>query len=285
MDYSDALITASTAFGECIVIPDHEGKKSNWKTGGNWRDATGPNSLFRIAAYHFQYAKNGPWFFCEPDCIPIKKDAFDLVWNEYLAVAKPFMGTIVEMPGWNERIPRRMNGVAIYAENAVMHAPSLLRPTEFEPGKELAFDIAGANEVVLKAHDSKLFQHIAEMNGELPTFPKHQFLIKPEVAFFHRCKDGSLIRMLAAGGNGASGIETAPGVRENTGSQRITLSEFKKRLRESEMELEPRKRPRTRRRRKRRTIVRTSEQREKMLENLAKARAIRAQKSVDTKAV
>lgn len=260
MDYHDAEEIAQRAFTDGTIIPDHEGRKSNWKTGDNWRDAAGPNSLFRIAAYHFQYAKKGPWFFCEPDCIPIRKDAFDLVWNEYLAAAKPFMGTIVEIPGWNERIPRRMNGVAIYAENAVMHAPTLLRPTEFEPGKELAFDIAGANEVVLKAHDSKLFQHIAEVNGELPTFPKHQYLIKPEVAFFHRCKDGSLIRMLAAGGNGASGIETAPGVRETTGSQRITLSEFRSRLSQAEQELEPRKRPRARRRRKRKPMSEATRQ-------------------------
>ena len=237
MDYEEAETLAKTVFKDCVVIPDEQGVVSDWKGGKPKRDARGPNSLFRQAAWHFYYAKKGPWFYCEVDCVPVKKDAFDLVLEEYESVSsdKPFLGTVMEATTrlW-------MNGSAIYPQDVPEQAPNLITMTEYTTGHEVAFDFAGAQQVVPKAHNSSLFQNIYLLEGKnkIPTFPKHKHLLKPETAFFHRCQDGSLMKMLAAEGNGSA-----------TEMNRT----FPERLARCEEEIEPRKRPRAkvRHRRKR----------------------------------
>jgi hypothetical protein len=205
---------AKDVFANVNVIRDAEGRVSDWKSGALWRDALGPNSLFRQAAWHFyNEVKKGPWFFCEPDCCVIRKDAFDAAAAEYVASGKPFMGVVVEMPTLNEEPKRRLNGTAIYHEKTPEIAPNLFISFEppQRPGIEAAFDIGGRGEVIPNTHNSRLFQHkdFGNDGKTPPTFPRDTDIILPHTAFFHRCKDGTLYRMLSkvgqpveAGGNG-----------------------------------------------------------------------------------
>jgi hypothetical protein len=214
IDTAEMKKTALLSFKEVDLITDALGVVSDWQTGAQWRDSRGPNSMFRQAAWHFYYAKVGPWFFCEPDCIPTKKDAFDSGDNEYRICGKPFMGTIIQ----NREDPDKpwLNGVAIYPADAVNEAPTLLQMAEFPNGMEIAFDRIGAPEVLPKAHDSKLFQNVYyALPDEAPTFPRDAHLLKPETAFFHRNKDGTLINWLrgkpGADGHGMQGEPAARG--------------------------------------------------------------------------
>lgn len=307
LDHGSAIPTAKSAFKEVNLIQDMHGVISDWKTEDQWRDARGPNWMFRQAADHFALIRQGPWLFLEPDCWPVTPDAFDLVEAEYDLVARPsgkiFMGTIINQPTMPE-IPRRLNGIAVYPENTPFHGHTLCQMQMYnQTGKEVAFDIAGANEVVPKSHDSKLFQHVHFARGGLepPVFPLDKHLIRPETAFFHRCKDRSLSRMLLSGlkrkgveADAAGAVEDADRVQPpisrkplsggvedgdmrkrptcQTGSSAPTAPDFSKLLEEYEQSggLTPRKRAPRKMKRKKRTL--SPEHRAKLIANIAKAR-------------
>src|ERR1043166_1586553 len=80
-------------------VPDSE-KVANgdWQASTAARSAAAPNSMFRTFAWHFYYAKNGPWLFLEPDAIPLKRGWLDRMESEYQVAGKPFFGANVVIP-------------------------------------------------------------------------------------------------------------------------------------------------------------------------------------------
>jgi len=182
------------------VIVDSEEQKSDWQSTEPKRSASGPNSSFRQVAWHFYMNKLGPWFWCEIDCIPTKREFLSVLEHEYqrgVSRGKPFMGAHVLL----ESVPEHMSGNAVYPFNVPELAPTLVMRTEWEPDKgsgvryELAFDIAGAVEVVPKAHWTTLIQHKFRHAG-FRTRQEFDDVIDRNAVVFHSNKDGSIFQFL-----------------------------------------------------------------------------------------
>lgn len=173
---SDIEALAKEAFAQVGTIKDSEGIMSDWQNGQMIRSASGPNSLFRQAAWFF-YLSNGrfgAWLWLEPDCTVIgKRWLFDLE-QEYYETQKPFMG--VQMIIQDGR--RYMNGVGVYPWNAIQYAPLLVQSSMWKqhPTVEVGFDVAGGFDVLKQAHMTRKIQlELKTKNVEL----------KPETVLLH----------------------------------------------------------------------------------------------------
>jgi len=191
---------ASAAFkGRFDVIKDYEGETSDWQQSQPARSAAGPNSSFRQVAWHFFQFKLGPWFWCEFDCIPTQRDWLDRLEAQYrIAVnnGKPFMGARVLI----DRVPEHMSGNAVYPQDVPAIAPSIVMRAEWTPkgtGRsfELAFDIAGAKEVIPQAFFTDLIQHKFRYDG-FKSRQEFDAVLDPNAVVFHSDKKGTIYRYL-----------------------------------------------------------------------------------------
>ncbi len=205
------LPKANKAFnGNVSTIKDEEEQTSDWQITEPMRSASGPNSSFRQVAWHFYHAKLGPYFWCELDCIPLQKDWMDRLESEYKTCGKPFMGANVEI----ENVPPHMSGNGIYV-NVPENAPTLIQRTEWKPkGQglryELAFDIAGAREVMPKAHFTTLIQHKFRFKGFESRY-EFDAVIDKNAVVFHSDKKGTIYKYLR---ENLSGVIAKPDVTE-----------------------------------------------------------------------
>lgn len=178
-------------------VNDYFGIKSDWSASNDLvRDAAGANSMLRQFAQHFAMKRLGSWTFIEPDCIPLRAGWHDEWEADYLRGGKPFMGGIVEVPG----VPKHSTGNMVLPENAADLYVSLMIPQIADIGGrkvELAFDIAAANDILARHHETKRIQHV--FRG--PKFEKPEDLarIDPRACLWHSDKDGGLIRLLCCG--------------------------------------------------------------------------------------
>jgi hypothetical protein len=180
---------AKNCFSDVKELPDVEGIVSNWEVSANYRDASGPNSMFRQAVRYFSIENVGPWFFCEPDCIPLKAEWIDSLEREYAQCHKPFMGVIPSVPN----ISAHLNGAAIYPANALNICPILGRASKWQDGHEIAFDFAARNEILPISYQTRQiqFHYPAASFNTISHIP-----IDPDSVLFHSSRDGSLIRLL-----------------------------------------------------------------------------------------
>lgn len=147
-----------------------------------------PNQVFGLAARHIMRAKPQPWLFLEPDAVPLKTGWLDGLWAEYQAAGKPFMGDFVSAATAGINIVDHMSGNAIWPADLFTHAGLTLIA-------DVAFDVAGASQIVPQMHKTKLIQH----QWKAPPFESWQQVeerIRPEAVVYHASKDGSLIRLL-----------------------------------------------------------------------------------------
>lgn len=197
LDYTGDLPTAADfAFSEVKVIRDGEGIESDWQDDGEIRDAAGPNSMFRQAAWFFYLNQAlGPWLYLEPDCVPLTPDWHPQLESEWRNCGKDFVGATMRHKNASPN-DEYMNGVAIYPANAVQLAPSLVNRTHWEqhPEKEVAFDIAGATEVLRRGHITKKIQILYRAKFK----SKKDYLSKVtrEAVLFHGDREGSIIKIL-----------------------------------------------------------------------------------------
>jgi hypothetical protein len=201
--------------GRYSIIKDEEDQTSDWQNTEQLRSASGPNSAFRQVAWHFYHGQLGPYFWCELDCIPLRKDWLDRLETEYKSCGKPFMGAHVEI----ESVPEHMSGNAIYV-NVPELAPGLVQRTNWTPrgqerSYELAFDIAGAREVLPKAHFTNLIQHKFRFKG-FESRAEFDAVIDPNAVVFHSDKKGTIYKYLRE--NLSGGVE-----RRHAGEQRQDL--------------------------------------------------------------
>ncbi len=78
VNMSKLLPTARKAFGGRVnIIKDEEEETSDWQVTEAMRSASGPNSSFRQVAWDAYMNKRGPYFWCELDCIPLRRDWLD----------------------------------------------------------------------------------------------------------------------------------------------------------------------------------------------------------------
>lgn len=185
----DVLEAARAAFSAVEVIRDHEGAVSDWKKGDKMRDAAGPNSLFRQAAWHFFLSKPpaGAWLWLEPDCVPLVAGWDETIEAAYRASGKPFLGASMKFSNGNEYL----NGVAVYPRDAVTRAPALVTRTMWTnfPDLEIAFDVAGGADVLRQASLTDLIA----------------FEPRDGAALVHGDRDGKILEKLLSGDNAEYG--------------------------------------------------------------------------------
>lgn len=177
--------TAFECFATCraLKVP----AKTKWPDGPNW--------MFKHAAK----AHREPFLWMEPDAIPLKPGWLEAVAEEYAQCGKAFMGYRYECH--NPRFPQfALSGIAVYPANAIELVPLL----ENSP---MAWEIEAAEIMVAQGAHTPLIQHFWGEPGLAPTFTEENSMNRPRNGFalsqipdqamiWHRCKDGSLIRLL-----------------------------------------------------------------------------------------
>lgn len=170
---------------------------SNGATVKGWPQ--GPNSLFWAAAAFVHGAWPKPFLIMESDAVPLRQDWLTSLENEYLDILAPFMGDIYTGLNSSTSEPvRAVSGIAVYPADA----NGRLQRTDKE-----AWDMGNRQYLLEHTHATGQIKHFY---GELklpPTFveqkdphsPVNSFTldqIRKEAVLWHRCKDGSLIRLL-----------------------------------------------------------------------------------------
>jgi FkbM family methyltransferase len=146
----------------------------------------GANYFFRLASGTLQGRPQWRYFFwMEPDAIPLQKGWLDTLEAEFKRAGKPFMGDRVEV----ENIPLHMSGVGFYPNPLHAYAGEAYR------AHETAWDMAGREQIVPRAHFTKLIEHAWR---HPPYSDPHELetQIRKEAVLFHASKDGSLIDLL-----------------------------------------------------------------------------------------
>lgn len=129
---------------------------------------------------------DGPWLWCEPDCVPINSDWLYRIESEYLAGGKPFMGTVIAPSGGHKF--GHINGTAVYPKRAAAFIPKAIS------SHTMAFDYAMREEMIQMAHDANRIMMHAD--GKRFDKPELDALLASDMVLFHPSKDGSLIKQL-----------------------------------------------------------------------------------------
>lgn len=168
-----------TQFNTRLVNPERRG----WPCG--------PNAMFTCASAFNRMHIKETWFWCEPDCIPLKRGWIDALQAEYDREKKPYLGFIHGKP-W-----RHMTGCGVYPWEIYKYNPqSLMANTQ-------PWDVIDPQQTIAHCHETKLIHHVWSFQGDqknsaAPTFPSRASMgvISPDAVLFHRCKDGTLIERL-----------------------------------------------------------------------------------------
>jgi FkbM family methyltransferase len=146
----------------------------------------GANCFFRITACRLETKPNTQYFmWMEPDAIPLRKGWLDMLEAEYKRGGKPFMGDRVQVGD----IPLHMSGIGIYPLPLHAYAGEAYRAAD------IAWDMAGKDQIVPKAHFTRLIEH-AWKHPKFTMLSELETQIRPEAILFHSSKDGSLIDLL-----------------------------------------------------------------------------------------
>lgn len=152
----------------------------------------GSCSLFKTAAV---WCAGKPFAFIEPDACPLRSTWLDELEAAYAVCGKPFMGALIhhQQPGWPNPY---LEGCAVYPSNAWEIMEKTWLP-------HVSWTRACAPVVVPQSVNTPLIHHVYGQVREAPTFSDvrigkaHSLAdIRPGACLFHRCKDGSLIRLL-----------------------------------------------------------------------------------------
>ncbi len=184
-DGYNAMISAGKVFERVEVIAN-----ANPVTG--WPQ--GANSLFFTAARH---CTKEAWLWLEPDSIPLRPGWFEEIEEAYSLQNQPFFGHVYNNS--KPEFPRKlMSGIGVY--------PPATIEALFEVQAE-AWDYHHADEIVAHANHTPLIYHFWGQKDLPPTFAEFKTVVSPinemvlenipkEAVIFHRCKDGSLLRLL-----------------------------------------------------------------------------------------
>ena len=136
---------------------------------------------------------NVPWFWMEPDAVPLTPDWLDKIEDEYLAAKKPFMLDKVITPTRSHN-----SGVGVYPGRVRDYTQRL-----WELSGGIPWDVFLAEEFTPFTHHTglihdKFYRVWEDPKSGPPVFPDAESLsiIEPGAVLFHRNKDGSLIERL-----------------------------------------------------------------------------------------
>ena len=191
-DAQGALIIGKQAFSKATLCHLSDDCDTGWPFG--------PNFMFRRTVDYVAHFNLYPFLLLESDAWLLYEDSLDAIEEQYeQAVSKGlvFMG-YKENEG---KSGEHMNGVAVYG-NINIHAPTALSaPWPQERSQigqnKMAFDMAGASEVVPKMLNSRLFQFQYKQEERLLKDESLSFL-NPDAKIFHTDKTGRLVDLLRA---------------------------------------------------------------------------------------
>jgi hypothetical protein len=143
---------------------------------------------------------NVPWFWMEPDAVPLVPDWLDRIEDEYLAAKKPFMLDRVITPTRSHN-----SGVGVYPGRVRDYTIRLWQLAGVPWDVFLAEDFTPFTHHTGLIHD-KFYRVWEDPNSGPPVFPDAESLsiIEPGAVLFHRNKDGSLIDRLRESRGGVS---------------------------------------------------------------------------------
>jgi len=183
-------LVKNAGFGTVHVIRqrDQDADRRGWPAG--------PNDMFKTAVEWVRGNARCPWFWCEPDAVPLIEGWVDALEAEYKQGGKPYMGTLGPEAGG---APRHLTGTAVYPPDVLAHNRASVRANQrpvLQP-----FDTVEPQLTLAAAHLTNLIQHVwsdTPPDGPPWTFPNKASLnrINHGAVVFHRCKDGTLINQL-----------------------------------------------------------------------------------------
>lgn len=175
------------------IQPSHALPDERWPRGANW--------LFCTASSWIEENLPRPWWWNEPDCIPLSEGWLEFLEVDYYRSAKPFLGTVGDEVYVGNQLGRMVNGGAIYPHDTAS------RFQDFDFQSAVPWDIWMSQRILGATHESPLIQHFFGQMHLAPTFrplhvkgePVNVFTIeqiRPQAVVFHRNKDGTLINLL-----------------------------------------------------------------------------------------
>lgn len=148
------------------------------------------NHAFQRCAQYVHGKYDEAWLWLECDAIPLGDGWLDTLAEEYQRMNRPFMGMLVDVTQSNGMpIPQHMSGVGIYPGHVAMHSIQAMTCTG------LAFDMAGAEEVMPKAHFTNLVHHVYQAPS-IDSDERFNSMVRKDAVLFHQQKDGALIEYL-----------------------------------------------------------------------------------------
>jgi hypothetical protein len=147
------------------------------------------NTLFTCTATYIHDTLKCPFWWNEPDCVPLKTGWLDALEEEYIKSKKPFMGSVVTKPCTH------LTGCAIYPFDIGFYNNKLLGTQN-----PIAWDCISPELTLQHTHHTNLFQHCWDdpKTGKVATFPTVESLamVRSDAVVFHRNKDLTLIDRL-----------------------------------------------------------------------------------------
>ena len=148
----------------------------------------GKNLTFQDLVRHLDMIKSPePFFWWEPDAIPLKKGWLKAIEAAHLSGGKLFTGYV-------HPALRYLECVAVYPPNFMECSPTNGMLCRIAP-----WDVCSKLEVVPNAYPiNELLQFVHDVDGFPPTFTDLH-MINPLAVLFHKNKDGTLIEQLSKG--------------------------------------------------------------------------------------
>jgi hypothetical protein len=164
-------------------------------------DGWAPTLMFRTISSHVVANYRLPFFWMEPDCIPLVPSWLRQLQDAYEECPKRYMGALISQTEDPALPAVHMTGCGIYPNDAI---------EDFMTIKDLktqAWDIASALTIVPRCENTQLIHHFwglkdlppVFVHQRLPDSPKNHVtldFIRKDAAVFHRSKGGELIDLL-----------------------------------------------------------------------------------------
>jgi len=183
----------------------------------------GPNQMFLDAAAYC-YSKNEPWYFWEPDCVPIKAGWCDILQDEY-SKNPSILGCMYEggMTTGGKSVHKIIVGSAIYPHNFLEYCPlarnlnaynlsyrsSGVNPEPWDVYCRWEFLKIGRDTPLIRAYwksvnyqwrDEKVVFFAEDPDAqEIQNVTCPDRIMSMDAVVVHGCKDGSLHKMVQGG--------------------------------------------------------------------------------------
>ena len=158
--WKSVMLAAQHAYERVIIITPFRADETGWPVSCN--------NLFRTAAKWVRQVGRRPFWWNEPDCIPLKKDWLSKIERAYKVADMPFLGTICDQPF------SHLTGCAVYPEDVAKYNPECL-----QDDITAAWDcVAQEKTIPHAASDPFMFQQVwgNQTNNIAPTFPNQRSL-------------------------------------------------------------------------------------------------------------